>query len=100
MTQGTNGSTYHISTAEVISIRNLVERICEKLDVDFAAHVDIVGDRLGKDSAYHLDSKKIRNELEWTDNVNLDKGLDECIAWVRKHFDTLKSMPFDYIHKP
>lgn len=100
MAQGTNGSTYHISTAEVISIKNLVERICEKLNVDFDAHVDIVGDRLGKDSAYHLDSRKIRSELGWTDNVNLDKGLDECIAWVRTHFDTLKSMPFDYIHKP
>lgn len=100
MTRGVNGSSYHISTSEVVSIRHLVERICQKLGVDFDAHVEVVGDRLGKDSAYHLDSSKVRSELGWTDRVALDQGLDECIAWVRSHFEALQSSPFDYIHKP
>lgn len=99
MKNGHNGDTYHISTNEVISIRDLVERICEKLDVSFDNHVEVVGERLGKDSAYHLDSSKLRSELGWQDRIGLDEGLDECIAWVRNNFDALKAEPYDYNHK-
>lgn len=99
MEHGRDGDTYHISTNEVVSIRELVERICVKLNVRFEDHVEVVGERMGKDSAYHLDSTKLRNELGWQDQVSLDQGLDECIAWVRTHFDALKAQPYDYIHK-
>jgi len=100
MEHGKNGSDYHISTDEVVSIRQLVERICNKLGVNFEDHVEFVGERAGKDSAYHLDSSKIRAELGWNDFINLDRGLDDCISWVRSNFDVLKNQPFDYIHKP
>ena len=99
MLHGKNGDTYHISTDEVVSIRQLVEMICRKLDVRFEDHAEIVGDRLGKDAAYQLDSTKLRAELNWKDNVTLDQGLDQCIEWVQHNFDALKKQPFDYIHK-
>jgi len=99
MERGRDGDTYHISTNEVVSIRELVERICTKLGARFEDHVEVVGERLGKDSAYHLDSTKLRTELGWQDRIGLDQGLDECIAWVRTHFDALKAQPYDYIHK-
>ena len=101
MRDGRLGDTYHISTNEVISIRALVERICHKLEVRFDDHVEIAGERLGKDSAYHLASTKLRTELGWQDRIGLDEGLDECIAWVRSHLDELKTQPsYDYFHKP
>ena len=100
MKNGRNGDTYHISTNEVISIRKLVERICEKLGVSFDKHVEVVGERLGKDSAYHLDSSKLRDELGWEDHYTLEQGLDECISWVQDNLDTIRLQPFDYIHKP
>lgn len=99
MLNGTNGSTYHISTDNVISIHDLVLRICEKLGVPFDDHVEVVGERLGKDAAYHLDSTKLRSELGWKDKIGLEEGLDECIAWVRENFEILKNQPYDYIHK-
>lgn len=100
MTGGQNGDTYHISTDEVVSIKQLVERICEKLNVNFDDHVEVVGERLGKDSAYHLDSSKIRSELKWADKIKLDQGLGECIKSVRDNFEALKASTYDYIHKP
>ncbi len=99
MQKGQDGNTYHISTNEVISIRELVERICFKLGVSFEDHVEFVGERAGKDAAYHLDSKKLRTELGWQDRISLDQGLDECIAWVKSNFETLKNEPHDYIHR-
>lgn len=99
MLSGQNGDTYHISTNEVISIRELVERICQKLGCAVEDHIEVVGERLGKDSAYHLDSSKLRTELGWQDTISLDQGLDECIDWVREHFDALKAHNYDYVHK-
>lgn len=99
MQNGQDGDTYHISTNEVISIRELVERICTKLGVNFEEHVEVVGERVGKDAAYHLDSTKVRTQLGWQDHISLDQGLDECIAWVKGNFDVLKAQPYDYQHK-
>jgi dTDP-glucose 4,6-dehydratase len=97
---GAPGETYHISTDEIVSVRELVERICRKLNVDFNAHVEVVGERLGKDAAYMLDSGKLRTTLGWKDQISLDAGLDECIDWVKSNLEELKRQPFDYIHKP
>lgn len=97
---GKIGETYHISTSRIISIRGLVELLCDKMGVSFESCVEEVGERLGKDSAYQLDSSKIRKELGWADAISLEQGLDETIAWVDRWFDELKDQPFDYSHKP
>lgn len=96
---GTNGDTYHISTDEVISIKDLVAKICTKLGARFEDHVEIVGERLGKDSAYHLDSSKVRTELGWADRIKLNTGIDECITWVQRNLEDLRNEPMNYIHK-
>jgi dTDP-glucose 4,6-dehydratase len=100
MMHGRDGDTYHISTNEIISIRTLIERICTRLEVRFEDHVDIVGERIGKDASYQLDSTKLRGELGWKDRIELDAGLDDCIAWVRTHLKTLTAQTsYDYVHR-
>lgn len=99
MLKGENGHTYHISTDAIVSIHDLVQLICDKLNVSFADHVEMVGERLGKDASYQLDSTKLRTQLNWQDHISLDQGLDECIAWTQQYFDALKEHPYDYIHK-
>jgi dTDP-glucose 4,6-dehydratase len=76
-----------------------VEKICAKLGANFADSVQVVGERLGKDAAYLLDSTKLRETLAWQDQVSLDAGLDECIAWVRANLDALQQQPQSYVHK-
>ena len=98
-TQAPIGETYHISTNDIVTIRQLVERICEKLGKRFEDHVEVVGERLGKDAAYMLDSGKLRDSLGWRDRVSLDAGLDECIAWVKNNLEDLKKQPLGYVHK-
>ncbi|MFM9970256.1 MAG: GDP-mannose 4,6-dehydratase [Burkholderiales bacterium] len=99
-TQAPIGETYHISTPEIVTVRELVERICKKLDAPFEQHVEVIGERLGKDAAYLLDSAKLRDSLGWKDSISLDAGLDDCIAWVKSNLEELKKQPFDYAHKP
>ena len=97
--QGVLGDTYHISTNEIVTVRELVEKICQKLGADFDTCVEVVGERLGKDAAYMLDSSKIRQNLGWKDEISLDEGLDDCIEWVKLNLEDLKALPWDYIHK-
>lgn len=94
------GEIYHLSTPRMITIRALVEMIAARLGVPFDSVVEVVGDRLGKDAAYTLDSTKARTELGWQDAMSLEQGIDSTIQWAREHLDTLRHQPWDYIHKP
>jgi dTDP-glucose 4,6-dehydratase len=97
--QGDLGGVYHIATNKQVSIRQLVQLICEKLSVDFDNVVEETGDRKGKDAAYTLDSSKLRSELKWQDKISLEQGIEETISWCKKYFEVLKNQPLDYIHK-
>jgi len=100
MRDGTSGEAYHISTGRIISVRNLVQMICERMKARFDECVEVVGERLGKDAAYRLNSGKLRDQLGWQDRISLEQGIGQTIAWVEKHLDDLRSQPLDYIHKP
>lgn len=96
---GDVGSTYHISTKETVSIRQLVERVCELTKVPFEQLVEVTEDRLGKDQAYLLDSTKLRKQLAWTDKISLDDGIGESLEWVDRNLEDLKKLPQNYQHK-
>lgn len=98
--QGDLGDIYHFSTDKNISIRSLVKLILKQMGESFEEHVEDTEDRLGKDTAYLLDSSKARKELGWHDQIRLEQGVEETIAWVRDNLDVIKNEPFDYIHKP
>ena len=93
------GETYHISTNRIISIRELVETLCQMLRVNFEQAVDIAPERLGKDSAYWLNSDKLR-KLGWQDQITLEAGLSEVVEWAQKNLSQLKNQPVGYVHKP
>jgi len=96
---GEVGQSYHISTDRLISIRDLVRLICGKLGKEFSESVKIVGERLGKDSAYALNSSKLRDKLRWTDRITLEDGIDQTIAWASANLAILAKVPLNYIHK-
>ena len=96
---GIPGDSYHISTNETITIRGLVEKICELTNANFTELVEVSEDRLGKDQAYLLDSSKLRENFTWQDTINLEQGLIDTLSWVDYNIEILKSLPADYIHK-
>jgi dTDP-glucose 4,6-dehydratase len=99
MKEGSYGEIFHIATNDSITIRSLVELICDLMGVRFEDYVDVAEERLGKDSAYLLDSSKVRSTLDWKDQVSLKEGILSVLQWIEKNLDTLKKQPLDYIHK-
>lgn len=97
---GSNGETYHISTGQFVSIKELVEMICRYMHVRFDDVVELAPERPGKDAAYLLDSSKLQSQLHWKAQIGIENGLRDTLRWLDENLDFLKNQPFDYIHKP
>jgi dTDP-glucose 4,6-dehydratase len=98
--KGTLGDSYHISGYELVSIRTLVEMILARIGKSFEDCVEIGPERPGKDTAYTLDSLKLRTELGWRDTFSLEQGIDDVIAWAKRFEGDMAKLPTKYDHKP
>ncbi|UTD28391.1 GDP-mannose 4,6-dehydratase [Bradyrhizobium sp. WD16] len=97
---GVPGETYHISGYELVSIRTLVEMILRRLGKPFDDYVEIGPERPGKDTAYMLDSTKLRTALAWRDRLSLEEGIEDVIRWAERFKDDLANLPASYQHRP
>ena len=93
------GSIYHLSTQDQISIKDLVIQIADLLNISFEKYVDIGEERQGKDKAYLLDSSQFINEFHTDFHTQLEKGLEDCIHWVKSNLETLLKQNLSYIHQ-
>jgi dTDP-glucose 4,6-dehydratase len=96
---GKNGEIYHISSDEIISIRNLVKFICLKMKYNFSKLVKIRPERPGKDKFYILSNKKLKKDLKWNSKITLDEGINRCIDWIKKDLKLFSKSDENYIHK-
>ncbi len=93
------GTTWHLSSNEALSIKQLVEKIFALTETDFESLVEVCSDRLGKDQSYLLDSTAVRKIHGWTDYLSLNEGLRETMDWVDRNWKTLRTLPWSYQHK-
>ena len=93
------GTSWHLSTNDSISIKDLVRKICSKMEVEFDAFVESTDERLGKDQSYLLDSSSIRKEFNWKEKISLSDGINQTIDWVNRNYKLLYNEPWDYVHK-
>ena len=96
---GVVGEVYHFSSNRFLTIRKIVEVICDHLDFSFENLVDLAPDRPGKDLAYLMNSNKARTELGWFETVSFDQGVSATIEWIKGSIDEIKELPLNYIHK-
>ena len=96
---GEPGESYHLSSRETTTIRDLVDRICRLTEVDPGDLIDKVPDRVGKDQSYFLDTGRIREQFGWTDQISLRDGLVSTLQWVDHNLGLLGCLPTDYVHK-
>lgn len=97
--EGEPGSTWHLSTQESCSIKQLVEQICNLAGASFNELVQSSEERLGKDQSYLLESSAMRQVHGWSDQITLQHGLQETLAWVDANLATLETLPWSYQHK-
>lgn len=100
MLHGKPGEIYHLSPdGEGIAICDLIRLICDKMKVRFNDVVEVVGERLGQDKAYIIDSSKARGMFHWKPTISLEEGISDTIEWVNENFQEMSKEPLDYQHK-
>jgi len=98
--RGELGEIYHFSSERYLTIKAVVELICQRMNIDFFKFVKVAPDRPGKDQAYLMDSSRARNELGWHDGVSFEEGIDQTIDWVKANLEVIRQLPLNYVHKP
>lgn len=100
MEKGKSGEIYHLSPDEGISVKNVVETICEKMKVTFKEATRVADERLGQDAAYVIDSSKAREEFGWKPVISIEEGISGVVEFIERGWESVKNKPHEYIHKP
>ena len=90
---GRVGESYCIGSNQEKTNEEIVEMICEILDLHSklnAPHNKLkvyVEDRLGHDRRYAINSKKIRDELNWYPKYDFKDAISSTVIWYLKNFN-------------
>ena len=99
MEKGTVGEIYHLSPDEGIAVKDVVALICHKMGQSLETATKNVGERLGQDEAYIIDSSKARTQLGWSCSIPFDKGIQQTLDWIENNYEKITQQPLHYIHK-
>lgn len=91
------GMIYNAGPQNPTSIREVVERCAEALDMPFSDLCEVTDDRLGQDSRYWLDSSAIKKDVGWEPEIGWNEGLKEMTNWVDHYLGHLKECSTDYV---
>ncbi len=97
--KGKPGQIYHFSPNRGVAVKDVVKLICQELKVNYRRRTKTVGERLGQDAAYVIDSSKAKKQLGWKPVISLEEGITSVINWVNANWSEIQKQPFEYIHK-
>jgi dTDP-glucose 4,6-dehydratase len=100
MEKGRPGSLYHLSPDRGYEVGEVVRMICQRMGKDFESSTKSVGERLGQDRAYVIDSTRARRELGWRPQISLEEGLRRVVEWIEKSWAAIRKEPLEYVHQP
>jgi dTDP-glucose 4,6-dehydratase len=80
MKKGKDGQSYNISANNEIDNLTIVKKILNLMGKTEDL-IEFVEDRPGHDFRYSMDSTKIRTELEWSESIKFEEGLEKTVQW-------------------
>ena len=96
--KGVLGETYNIGGESEKTNLEIVEKICAILDElkpkkeSYSKQIQFIKDRPGHDRRYAMDITKIKKELGWQPQENLESGLNKTIRWYLNNDEWIKNV--------
>jgi dTDP-glucose 4,6-dehydratase len=79
------GESFQFSSKEYYTIKNIVEMIYLKKNLNPKEYIINVKDRPGKDKDYKIYDKDTREHLKWKNKTSIDNGINKVIEWYDKY---------------
>jgi len=84
--KGKKGEKYNIGSGINCNNVSIVKKIIDtfkkkKINIGSGVKIKFVKDRPGHDFRYALNSKKIKNTINWKPKINLSKGMLKTVEW-------------------
>lgn len=89
--RGKTGKTYHFSGNQILSIKNVIKKICQIKNKRFENYVISTKDRKNKDNIYYLQSKMTRKELKWEPKTSILLGLKNTATFYKNNLKYFKN---------
>ncbi len=97
--EGLNGETYNIGGNNEWSNLDLVHKLCDVCDEllgrpagSARKTITFVTDRPGHDQRYAIDATKLKNELNWEPQVQVEEGLRRTVQWYLDNSEWLENI--------
>ena len=97
--QGRIGATYAVGGGNEWKNIDLIKKICVLMDRKLDRHpghsaglINFIKDRPGHDRRYAINASKIKYELGWFPEKNIEDGLDVTITWYLQNQDWLENI--------
>lgn len=90
--KGTAGQIYNVGGGAELQNIQLVRKLCQLLGASEEL-IAYVADRRGHDRRYALDCSKLRGELGWKPQVELENGLKNTVEWYLANREWLSLNP-------
>lgn len=90
--KGVAGQVYNVGGGAELQNIQLVRKLCQLLGVGEEL-IAYVADRKGHDKRYALDCSKLRDELGWQPQVELENGLKNTVEWYLANREWLSLNP-------
>ncbi len=84
MLKGKSGESYNISADNEIDNLTIIKKILTIMNKSLDL-IEFVEDRPGHDFRYSLDSSKIRMDLNWSQKISFENGLENTIQWYQSN---------------
>ena len=96
--KGEPGRSYNFGGISECSNSELVDMLCEQLDVlklrldgkSYREQIKFIDDRLGHDFRYSIDSSRARKELGWKPQDTLASAVEKTLGWYLKNPEWLE----------
>lgn len=98
LTPGVEGNLLNLGTGQDIRIRDVAERIAQKMGRQVEIVIDSHRLRPEKSEVLHLisDNRRARDLIGWVPQVSLDAGLDLTIDWIRQNLDRYQPGRYEF----
>ncbi len=89
---GRAGETYAVGGDAEWSNINVARALLKTFNITEEQGLRFVEDRKGHDLRYAIDSRKLRQELDWQPTISFETGLLQTIDWYKTHEDWWKPL--------